>query len=166
MVRTLKMLTIVKVAVVASLYAALVILLAPISFYQFQIRIADALLLLPFLDYFGFPSVLGLTIGCAIANVVSPFGVIDIVFGSLANFLAGLAVWFIGRKSKSFTSLVIAALVEAIVVSLVVGYFVLHVVGGLEFHIAFIGVLIGSIVSICILGVSLLLFMMRGLKIR
>jgi uncharacterized membrane protein len=161
----MKMLTIVKIAVIAGLYAALVLLLAPISFLEFQIRVADALLLLPFLDFFGLPSVVGLTLGCAIGNIMSPFGVIDIVFGSLANFLAGLVAWLIGRRGKNIVLLITAAIIETAAVSLIVGYFVLHKVGGLELIIAILGVLVGSIVSICILGVLLVIFLMKGLKI-
>jgi len=161
----MKMLTIVKIAVIAGLYAALVLLLAPISFLEFQIRVADALLLLPFLDFFGLPSVVGLTLGCAIGNIMSPFGVIDIVFGSLANFLAGLVAWLIGRRGKSIVLLITAAIIETAVVSLIVSYFVLHKVGGLELIIAILGVLVGSVVSICILGVLLVIFLMKGLKI-
>jgi len=161
----MKMLTVVKIAIIAGLYGALVLLMAPISFYEFQVRIADALLLLPFLDFFSLPSALGLALGCAIGNIMSPFGIIDIIFGSLANFLAGLVAWFIGRKSKSIVSLIFAAIIETIVVTFIVGYFVLHIVGGLELVIAILGVLVGSVVSICILGVLLVIFLMKGLKI-
>ncbi|MEM1638759.1 MAG: QueT transporter family protein [Desulfurococcaceae archaeon] len=162
----MKLLSTVKAAVIAGLYAALVILLAPISFYAFQIRVADALLILPFMDFFGFPSIIGLTVGCAIANIYSPFGIIDIVFGSLANFSAGLVAWIIGRRSKSIWALIVAAILETIVVSAIIGYFVLHLIGGLELTVAFLGVLVGSVVSICILGVTLVLFLMKGLRIN
>ncbi|MEM2627941.1 MAG: QueT transporter family protein [Ignisphaera sp.] len=160
------MMFVVKSAVVAGLYAALVTLLAPISFYAFQIRIADALLLLPFLNFFGLPTVFGLTVGCAIANILSPFGLIDIVFGSLANLLASLVAWAMGRKSKSILALILASVVEVLIVTFVIGYFVLHLVGGLDLVVAFVGVLVGSIVSICVLGSTLVLFLMKGLKIR
>ncbi|MEM4788514.1 MAG: QueT transporter family protein [Ignisphaera sp.] len=161
----MKIISVVKTAIIASLYAALVILLTPISFYAFQIRIADALLLLPFLEFFGLPAVTGLTIGCAIANTLSPFGIIDIIFGSLANFLAGLTAWVIGKKSKNMYALVLAAVVETLIISAIVGYIILHLVGGLDLVVAFVGVLVGSIVSVCVLGITLILFLMKGLKI-
>lgn len=157
---------VVKSAVIASLYAAFVILLAPISFLEFQVRVADALLLLPFLDYFGVYGVVGLTVGCAIGNIASPFGVVDVVFGSLANLVASLVAWAIGRASKKLPALITAALAESIVVSLIVGYFILHLFGGVEFLVAFIGVLVGSLVAIGVLGTSLVVFLMKGLKIR
>lgn len=155
-----------KTAVVAGLYAALVTLLAPISFHALQVRVADALLLLPFLDFFGFPGVIGLTIGCALANALSPFGVVDMAFGALANFVAGSIAWAVGKKSKGLSALVVAAVLEAIAVSWIVGYFVLHVFGGVDLLVAFVGVLVGSAISVCVLGASLVVFLVRGLKIR
>ncbi len=157
----------VKAAVVAGLYAGLVYALAPISFQEFQIRVADALLILPFLDYFGFPAVIGLAIGCAIANLASPFGVVDIAFGSFANLAAGLIAWIIGRRSKSIPALILASILEALAVSLVVGYFVLYLYGGIpDILVAIVGVLVGSLVSISVLGVSLALFLLKRLGIK
>jgi len=156
----------VKAATIAGLYTALTTALAPISFYQFQARVADALLLLPFFDLFGFSAVLGLTIGCAMANLLSPFGIVDVAFGSLANFVASLIAWAVGKRSKSTFALAMAAVAEAAVVSAVVGYFVLHVFGGVELIVAFVGVLVGEVVSICGLGVLLCTFMKGILRVK
>jgi uncharacterized membrane protein len=161
-----KTLLAVKSATIAGLYAALVILLAPISFYQFQARVADALLLLPFFDFFGSSAVLGLAIGCVIANLVSPFGVVDVVFGALANLLAGSIAWAVGRRGKGSLALTIAATIEALVVSAVVGYFVLHAFGGVELVVAFVGVLVGEAVSVCGLGIPLCIFIRRVLRVK
>lgn len=154
-----------RVAVVAGLYAALVMLLAPISFHVLQVRVADALLLLPFLDFFGLPGAIGLAIGCVVANVLSPFGIVDVVFGCAANLAAGLIAWAVGRKSKSLVALLVAAVLEAFAISCLVGYFVLHLFGGVDLLVALAGVLTGSVISVCVLGVGLVLFLMRGLKI-
>ena len=161
-----KTLLTVKAATIAGLYAALTIVLAPISFYEFQARVADALLLLPFFDFFGSSAVVGLTVGCAMANLLSPFGVVDVVFGSLANLLASSIAWAMGRMSKSAAALATAAVAEAIVVSAVVGYFVLHAFGGVELFVAFAGVLVGEVVSICGLGIPLCIFISRALRVK
>ena len=72
---------------VAAAYAVVTILLAPISYGQVQVRISEALTLLPFF----FPqSILGLFVGCFIANLWGGFGLLDIVLGSLATLLAAL----------------------------------------------------------------------------
>lgn len=84
-------------AVIAAVYAALTILLAPISYGPVQFRISEALTILPFF----FPSsVYGLFIGCVISNIFSSYGIIDIVFGSLATLLAAVATMYIGKAGK------------------------------------------------------------------
>jgi uncharacterized membrane protein len=161
-----KTLLAVKSATIAGLYAALTVVLAPLSFYQFQARVADALLLLPFFDFFGSSAILGLAIGCVIANLISPFGVVDIIFGALANLLAGSIAWAVGRRNKKALALTITAVIEALVVSAVVGYFVLHVFGGIELIVAFVGVLVGEAVSVCGLGIPLCIFINRVLRVK
>ncbi|MBQ4313719.1 MAG: QueT transporter family protein, partial [Clostridia bacterium] len=81
-------------AMIAALYTAATLLLAPASFGQIQLRAAEALTLLPALT----PSaVIGLTVGCAISNGVGVAmganicGVADIFFGSAATLLAAIA---------------------------------------------------------------------------
>lgn len=156
---------VVKASIIAGLYAALVIVLAPISFHAIQVRIADALLLLPFLNFFGLPSVVGLTVGCIIANIMSPFGILDVVFGAITNFIAGFIAWSIGRKSKSVIALMSTAIIQSLIIAFVIGYILLHLIYGIEPVLAFIGVLIGSIVSIGLLGSTLILFIIKRLKI-
>ena len=66
-------------AVVGALYAALTMLLAPISYGNLQFRISEALCVLPV--FFPYTSV-GLFLGCALANTISAAGMLDVVFGS------------------------------------------------------------------------------------
>lgn len=77
-------------AVMAALYAALTIVLAPISYGLVQLRVADALLPLPYV--LGWPMAIGLFLGCAVANVFGGLGPVDIFFGSVFNLLASLLV--------------------------------------------------------------------------
>ncbi|MDR1734853.1 MAG: QueT transporter family protein [Oscillospiraceae bacterium] len=87
---TLKFLT--QAAVIAALYAALTVFLAPISYGPVQFRVAEALTLLPVLTPAAIP---GLAIGCVIANLASGYGMLDIVFGSLATLLAAVLSYFL-----------------------------------------------------------------------
>lgn len=81
-------------AVIGAVYAALTMLLAPISYGSIQFRLSEALCVLPFF----FPwSAWGLFVGCIIANLISAAGLPDVVFGSLATLLAALCVARIGR---------------------------------------------------------------------
>jgi len=74
-------------AVIAALYIALTMALAPISYGVIQLRVAESLTILPAVLPF---SVIGLFIGCAISNSISLFGIYDVIFGSLITLLAGL----------------------------------------------------------------------------
>ena len=73
-------------AVLAAVYAALTLILPIPQYGHIQVRVAEALTVLPFF----FPAATpGLFVGCVIANLFSPF-VLDVVFGSAATLLACL----------------------------------------------------------------------------
>ncbi len=91
----LRLLYITRAGTVAALYAAITFLTSSMSFTQGQLRIADALCVLPF---FMPEAVPGLFIGCLAANFMSPYGAIDIIFGSLATLLAAFLASKIKRK--------------------------------------------------------------------
>lgn len=74
-------------AVTGAAYAALTMLLAPISYGAIQCRVSEVLCILPF---FIPCTAWGLFVGCAIANLLSAAGIFDVVFGSLATLLAAL----------------------------------------------------------------------------
>ena len=78
-----------RAAVVGGLYAALSLLGSTfgISYGPIQCRFAEALCVLPFL----FPETTwGLGVGCLIANILSPYGLLDIIIGSLTTLAAAL----------------------------------------------------------------------------
>ena len=81
-------------AVIAALYAALTILLAPISYGSIQCRISEAMTLLPMVLPQAIP---GLFVGCLIANLYTGM-LTDIIFGSLATLLAAVGTWLLRKK--------------------------------------------------------------------
>ena len=75
-------------ALVAALYVVFTMPFGTISTASgLQFRPAEALTILPALCPY---TVVGLTIGCAISNLTSAFGVFDVVLGSLTTLAAGL----------------------------------------------------------------------------
>lgn len=117
----------VAAAVIGALYAALT-MVNPFSYGPIQFRVSEVLCILPF--FFPF-SALGLTIGCVIANLISAYGVIDIVFGSFATLLAGICSAAIGirvRKSgraswgASISSCLMPVLFNAPIIGCVLAY--------------------------------------------
>ena len=80
--------------IVAAMYAALTMALAPISYGPIQFRVSEVLCILPFfLPY----TAVGLFVGCMAANLLSTMGVFDIVFGSLATLGAALCTAHFGK---------------------------------------------------------------------
>ena len=73
-----------QAAMIAALYVVLTMLFAPISFSEVQVRISEALTILPLFTPAAIP---GLFIGCIIANVMGGCVLWDIVFGSIATLL-------------------------------------------------------------------------------
>lgn len=76
-------------ALVGALYVALCYFgnIFGLSFGIFQCRFAEALTVLPLLCP---ATAWGLFAGCILSNLLSPYGLPDLIFGSLATLLAGL----------------------------------------------------------------------------
>lgn len=147
-------------SVIAALYATTVILLAPISFLLFQVRIADALI--PLSIIFGIPVIWGVTLGNLVANIYGGLGVIDIVGGSLANLFAAYIGWRIGSRSFPGSQFV-ATVAQNLVVSSIVGVY-LAVLFEVPVEAGFFSVLLGSLISMNIIG-YLLVLIIRKIRI-
>lgn len=79
-----------RAAVIAALYVVLTYLagLMNLAYGPVQFRFSEALTVLPFL----FPEAIpGLFVGCIVSNLISPYGMLDLVVGSLATLIA--AIW-------------------------------------------------------------------------
>ena len=91
-----------RAAIVGALYAALTLLASAfgIAYGPIQFRLSEALCVLPFL----FPETAwGLFAGCWVANLISPYGPLDMVVGSLATLIA--ALWTAKCRRKALAPL-------------------------------------------------------------
>ena len=140
-------------SVIAAMYAAGVVFLAPISFSIFQVRLADALIPLSIL--FGTPVVWGVTLGNIVANVYGGLGYVDIIGGSVANLVAAYAGWKIGAK-KFRGSKFVATVAQNLIVSSIVGSY-LAVIFSVPLEVGFLGILLGSAISMNVIGYILML---------
>lgn len=79
-----------RIAVVAAVYALLTVLVSPLSYGAVQFRFSEILVLLCFYrkDY-----AVALTLGCFIANLLSPFG-LDILFGTMGTAAAVFIMYY------------------------------------------------------------------------
>ena len=108
-----------RTALVAAAYAALTYAFAWMSYEELQFRISEILVLFALIEpRYG----LGLVLGCVLANLASPLGVIDMFVGSTATLLA---VIFIVQARKLLgcnkKALIIASFGPVIFNALLVG---------------------------------------------
>ena len=87
-------------SLIAAFYTALTLALAPISYGPVQMRLSEALTILPAYSPTG---IVGVTLGCAVANLVgfltgaNILGALDILFGTLATLVAAMLSWLLRR---------------------------------------------------------------------
>ncbi len=86
-----------QAAMIAAIYVVLCIAFAPISYGAIQVRVAEALTILP---YFPPAAIPGLFIGCLIANFAGGSIMIDVIIGSLATLLGAIGTWLLRKKSR------------------------------------------------------------------
>ena len=77
--------------IIAALYAVITFIGSPIAYGAIQFRIAEILVLLCFWNR---KLAIGLVVGCLIANAISPLGLLDVFFGTLATLIACLGIIF------------------------------------------------------------------------
>lgn len=112
-----------QAAMVAALYAALTLVLAPLSFGQVQIRFAEALTLLA---VFSVPNIYGLTVGCLIANGVgfvtgaNILGAFDMLFGTAATLIAAWLSYLL-RNVRIGRLPVLSALMPVLLNGIIIG---------------------------------------------
>lgn len=135
-------------AIIAAIYVVLTIALAPIGYGAIQIRVSEALTILP---YFTPAAIPGLFIGCIIANFNSPLGIIDIVFGSLASLIAAIITSRI--KDKRFAPL------PSIIVNAIIIPFVLKYALGLPYFVNVILIAMGQTIACYGIGYPLLILL-------
>jgi len=143
-------------AVLAALYSAYVIYFAVTSFGPLQVRVVDALL--PLSVLFGFPAIVGVTIGGLVGNLMgSPFGVVDYVGGPVANFVAATLAWAVTRR-KFRGAWVAAILLEIAAVTLIVGSYLVALASppGVPLWVGWVEFLGSETLAIGVLGYPLL----------
>ncbi len=83
-------------AAIAALYVVLTLIFAPISFGEMQVRISEALTILPMFTPAAIP---GLFVGCILGNLLGGAIPLDVIFGSLAT-LIGAVGGYLLRKNR------------------------------------------------------------------
>ncbi len=132
-------------AVVAALYAAITIALAPISYGPIQFRLSEILVLLAFVNRKYIPGlVLG---GCLLANMYSQLGIMDVVFGTLATYIS---VELIARTKNLFMASLWPVVVNGVIIGIM-----LNMLYSLPLLLTIGQVAFGEFVVVSIAGVIL-----------
>lgn len=109
---------IVNTGVIAALYAVLTLLLAPVSFGVVQVRISEALCVLGLFTPSAIP---GLTIGCFIANLLGPNGIVDALLGALASLVGALGMYFL--RKKMYLAPLVNVVSNGVIIGLMLHYY-------------------------------------------
>ena len=137
-----------QAAMIAAIYVVLTYVFAPFSFGEVQVRISEALTILPIFTPAAVP---GLLVGCLIGNILGGAILPDIIFGSIATLIGAVCTYKL-RNTKPWIAALPPIISNAIIVPFVLrfGYGVT-----LPIPLMMCTVGIGEIVSCEVLGLIL-----------
>lgn len=141
-----------KNSIVAALYVLLT-LVAP-SFMAVQFRFSEVMLLLMLINSVYAP---GLILGCLIANLFSPLGLIDVVVGTSAT---AISLWFMSKTKNEIVATLWPVIFNAILVGMELN-FVLNA----PFLASAISVAIGEFVVITCIGLPVFKIITKNTKL-
>lgn len=138
----------------AAAYAALTWALYFLSYREIQFRVSEILNLLAFINPAFAP---GIILGCFVANLASPFGIIDVLIGTAAT---AIGVFFITRTKNLF----VAALCP-VISNIIVGAEIFFMVNEppytfLPFLLITLSVIVGEFVVLVLAGYPLFRFIL------
>ena len=144
MLRSKVTLKITQGAVIAALYVVLTMAFQPISYGVVQVRIAEALTILPLFTPAAIP---GLFVGCLIANIMGGCIALDVIFGSLATLIGAVGGYML-RGNRWLVP------IPAIIANTLIIPFVLKYGYGAEEMLPFIAlsVFAGEVIGCYLLG--------------
>lgn len=139
----------VQAALIGAVYVVLTLVFAPFSYGEVQVRVSEALTILP---YFTPAAVPGLFVGCIIANILGGGIPVDIIFGSIATLIGAVFTYQLRNSSKWL------APVPPIVANAVIVPFVLYYGYGVNLPIPLMMLTVGAgeVVSCGVFGMILL----------
>lgn len=137
-----------QAAMIAAVYVVLTYVFAPFSFGEIQVRVAEALTILPLFTPAAVP---GLFIGCLTGNILGGAILPDIIFGSTATLLGALFTYQLFRDRPLLAPL------PPIIANTLIVPFVLRFGYGIALPISFmmLTVGIGEVLSCGVLGLAL-----------
>ena len=135
------------VTIIATVYAVITVALGNFAFAWIQVRVSDALI--PLSAVLGWPAIVGNTLGCVVANLFSPIGLIDYIVGPLSNLVASYVAYKVRRNKH------LACLLPAIVVAIIIAPYI-SAFYGVPLIVCLGTVFVGEFISMYVIGLPLL----------
>ncbi|SFR71432.1 QueT transporter family protein [Anaeromicropila populeti] len=144
-----------QAAMIAALYVVLTYVSSMLGLANFaiQLRLSEALTILPFFTAAAIP---GVSVGCLLANIVTGCSLLDIIFGTLATLIGAICSYAL-RRNKFLVPL------PPIAANTIIVPWILRISYGIPDAIPFLmlTVGIGEILSCGVLGLLLLLSLQK-----
>ncbi|MDK2802194.1 MAG: QueT transporter family protein [Oscillospiraceae bacterium] len=142
-----------KNTVIICLYFIISIFISPVSYGVIQFRISEILVLLPFIDK---RYSIGIILGCLATNFFSPFGIIDMIFGTFATFLTVIMV----SKSRSLFIASLWPTIFSIIISIQI-----TLIQNIPILISSMQIMISEFIIVTIIGYPLFKIIIKNPKL-
>ena len=155
-------------AMVAAIYFIFTVVPAPLSYGAIQFRFAEIMVLLVFIDK---RYISGLVLGCFLANLLSPYGIMDAILGPLGSLFSVVMIAFtvrfgvgvVNNFNEKRTRIIAALYVSSLwpVLSSVIIAFGLILAGDPAAYWYLVGsIAFGQFVVISVVGVPLFIYIL------
>lgn len=135
-----------RLALITALYVVLSLVVAPFSFGPVQVRLGEILNLLVVFDK---RIIYALALGCAIVNMFSPLGIVDVVVGTLSTIVSlTLTYWLTKRVASIPKKLGIATVVVTLMMWPVA--LELFALSHMPFWATYVSVMIGECIALLV----------------
>ena len=146
-----------RAGIIAALYTVTTLLIVPVASGAVQIRISEALTLLPLLYVEAIPA---LFVGCALSNLICACALPDIILGSLITLLSAVFTYLTGKLIKSTTlKIVVGGLFPVLLNALFLPLIWIYCYGAIEYiyPVQALLLLLGQGVSVYAVGTPMVL---------
>ena len=153
-----------RAGIIAALYTVLTLIVFPVASGAVQIRISEALTLLPLLFIEAIPA---LAVGCFISNLITGCAAFDMAFGTLITLVAAMLTYFSGKFIKNIVLKVfIGGLFPVVLNALLLPLIWVYCYGAIEYvyYIQALLLVLGQGVSVYLFGTPVLIKLSKSLK--
>lgn len=172
--KNLRVNIIARSAIISSVYFVLTAFLPAISYGPIQVRVSEALALLPAL--MPISATIGLFLGCLLANFYGMFmsitGIYDVIFGSLATLIAAILttkikkIWLLPFPSIVVNALVVSAYIWQYFIDVFKVEWIKRIHPFIRYLITALSIGAGEAISTIFIGIPIYIAIEKYIKIK